>query len=267
VNIYGEVIGINTAIATTNARYQGYGFAIPINLARTVAEDLILHGKVERGYIGVSISAVDATVAKAAGLEKAQGVMVQDLVEGGAAKDAGIKDGDIILSVDGKSVKAPNELQSLIAGRHPGEKVTLQIWRDRKAIEKSVKLKPRADKSSVASNVGDNQDEDEISEEKSSKPVQFDALGFTVAKAAAKVKKERKVESEIMVSKVKRYSEADNRKIQEGDIIVEADRKEITSVPEFEKIVKSKKAGDALMLRVKGADGTSRFIAVQIPKD
>ncbi len=267
VNIYGEVIGINTAIATTNARYQGYGFAIPINLARTVAEDLILHGKVERGYIGVSISAVDATVAKAAGLEKADGVMVQDLVEGGAAKDAGIKEGDIILSVDGKSVKAPNELQSLIAGRHPGEKVTLQIWRDRKAIEKSVKLKPRADKSLVASNTEDSQDEGEISEEKTSKPVQFDALGFTVAKAEAKVKKERKVESEIMVSKVKRYSEADNRQIQEGDIIVEADRKEITSVPEFEKIVKSKKAGDALMLRIKSANGTSRFIAVQIPKD
>jgi PDZ domain (Also known as DHR or GLGF). len=88
-----------------------------------------------------------------------------------------------------------------------------------------------------------------------------------VAKAEAKVKRERKVESEIMVSKVKRYSEADNRQIQEGDIIVEADRKEITSVPEFEKIVKSKMAGDALMLRVKGANGTSRFIAVQIPKD
>ena len=125
VNISGEVIGINTAIATTNARYQGYGFAIPINLAKTVAEDLILHGKVERGYIGVSISAVDATVAKAAGLEKIEGVLVQDLVEGGAAKDAGIKEGDIILSVDGKLVKAPNELQSIIAGRHPGEKVAL----------------------------------------------------------------------------------------------------------------------------------------------
>ena len=131
VNISGEVIGINTAIATTNARYQGYGFAIPINLAKTVAEDLILHGKVERGYIGVSISTVDATVAKAAGLETTEGVLVQDLVEGGAAKDAGIKEGDIILSVDGKSVKAPNELQSMIAGRHPGEKVTLQIWRNK----------------------------------------------------------------------------------------------------------------------------------------
>ena len=154
VNIYGEVIGINTAIATTNARYQGYGFAIPITLAKTVAEDLILHGKVERGYIGVSISAVDATVAKAAGLEKIEGVLVQDLVEGGAAKDAGIKEGDIILSVDGKLVKAPNELQSLIAGRHPGEKVALQIWRDKTAIQKNVILKPRPDKSNVAANSG-----------------------------------------------------------------------------------------------------------------
>jgi serine protease Do len=267
INIYGEVIGINTAIATTNARYQGYGFAIPVNLAKTVAEDLILHGKVERGYIGVSISAVDATVAKAAGLEKIEGVLVQDLVEGGAAKDAGIKEGDIILSVDGKLVKAPNELQSIIAGRHPGEKVTLQIWRDKTAIEKSVALKPRPDKSSVAASAGDNNTGEDAVPEKISKPVQFDALGFSVSKADPKIKKERKVESDIIVSSVKRYSEADNRQIQEGDIIVEADRKEISSVSEFEKLVKSKKPGDALMLRVKSSNGASRFIAVQIPND
>ncbi|MDD8019442.1 MAG: trypsin-like peptidase domain-containing protein, partial [Bacteroidota bacterium] len=90
VNIYGEVIGINTAIATTNQRYQGYSFAIPINLAKTVATDLILHGKVERGYIGVSISTVDETIAKANGLDKAEGVFVQDVV-GEAAKAAGVK--------------------------------------------------------------------------------------------------------------------------------------------------------------------------------
>ncbi len=267
INIYGEVIGINTAIATTNARYQGYGFAIPINLAKTVAEDLILHGKVERGYIGVSISAVDATVAKAAGLEKVEGVLVQDLVEGGAAKDAGIKEGDIILSVDGKGVKAPNELQTLIAGKHPGEKVTLHIWRDRKTVEKSVKLKPRGDNATVAANTEEEGGDEQATEDKSSKAVQFDALGFTVMKADAKVKKDRKVDSDVIVSSVKRYSEADNRQIHEGDIIVEADRKEIASVSEFERLVKSKKSGDALMLRVKGANGASRYIAVQIPKD
>lgn len=267
VNIYGQVIGINTAIATTNARYQGYGFAIPVNLARTVAEDLILHGKVERGYIGVAISAVDATVAKAAGLETVEGVMVQDLVEGGAAQDAGIKEGDIILSVDGKIVKAPNELQSIIAGRHPGEKVTLQIWRDRKTIEKSVKLKARSDKSKLAVRAQEEQDDEDVAAEKTAKSVQFDALGFTVTKADQKTRRERKVDSEVLVSSVKRYSEADSRQIQPGDIIVEADRKSVTSVPEFEKIVKSKKPGDALMLRAKGLDGGSRFIAVQIPKD
>ena len=82
-----------------------------------------------------------------------------------------------------------------------------------------------------------------------------------------KIKKERKVDSDIIVSSVKRYSEADNRQIQEGDIIVEADRKEISSVSEFEKLVRSKKPGDALMLRVKSSNGASRFIAVQIPND
>ncbi|HTR81860.1 MAG TPA: Do family serine endopeptidase, partial [Bacteroidota bacterium] len=266
VNISGEVIGINTAIATTNARYQGYGFAIPINLAKTVAEDLILHGKVERGYIGVSISAVDATVAKAAGLPSIEGVLVQDLIQDGAAKDAGIKEGDIILSVDGKTVKAPNELQTMIAGRHPGEKVELQIWRDGKQIERTVTLKARSDKSNLASNDTEG-DDDQTAAEKSSKPVQFDDLGFSVTKADAKIRKERKVESEVIVSDVKRYSEADDRQMQPGDIIVEADRKEVTSVPDFAKLVKSKKPGDALMLRVKSANGASRFIAVQIPKD
>ena len=267
VNISGEVVGINTAIATTNARYQGYGFAIPINLARTVAEDLILHGKIERGYIGVSISNVDATVAKAAGLDSIEGVLVQDLVEGGAAKDAGIKEGDIILSVDGKVVKAPNELQSMIAGKHPGEKVSLRIWRDRSTIEKIVSLKARNDKANLASNDDEGNDEDQQDVAKSSKPVQFDQLGFSVTKADEKTRKDRKVDSEILVSDVKRYSEADNRQMQPGDIILEADRKEVTSVPEFERLVKAKKPGDALMLRVKSANGVSRFIAVQIPKD
>ena len=88
-----------------------------------------------------------------------------------------------------------------------------------------------------------------------------------MTKADEKIRKERKVESEIIVADVKRYSEADNRSMQAGDIIVEADRKEVTSVPEFERLVKAKKPGDALMLRVKSANGLSHFIAVQIPKD
>lgn len=264
VNIYGEVIGINTAIATTNQRYQGYSFAIPINLAKSVAEALILYGKVERGYIGVSISQVDETLAKANGLDKAEGVFVQDVV-GEAAKAAGVKAGDIILSIDGKTMKAPNELQAYIATKHPGEKVKLMIWRDEKKIEKIVALKPRSAPEDVASN-DDSSDDESMVEEASSKSVEFASLGFSVKKADARLMKERDVNSPVLVSSVKTYSEAFNRGLRENDIILEADRKPVGSTAEFEKIVKSKGRGDALMLRVKGPQGAARFVAVMIPK-
>ena len=137
VDVDGAVVGINTAIATTNQRYQGYSFAIPINLAKKVAGDIIKYGKVLRGYLGVIIQPVDATMAKANGLDKPQGVLVGEVREGGA-KDAGLKEGDIILSVDGKEVNASNQLQTLIAAKHPGDVVTLKLLRDRKPMEKKV---------------------------------------------------------------------------------------------------------------------------------
>ena len=93
VDINGQVIGINTAIASNNARFQGYSFAIPINLAKKVSEDLIRDGKVHRGYIGVKIEAVDAVTAKAAGLDKAEGVMVREVTKGSAGEVAGIESG------------------------------------------------------------------------------------------------------------------------------------------------------------------------------
>lgn len=265
VNIYGEVIGINTAIATTNQRYQGYSFAIPINLAKTVAMDLIKYGKVERGYIGVSISLVDETLAKANGLDKAEGVFVQEVI-GEAAKAAGVKAGDIILSIDGKPLKAPNELQTHIAAKHPGDKVKLLIWRDEKKIEKVVTLKPRLNTSDVASNTSPDETSDSESQEVASRSITFDNLGFSVAKADGRTMKEREVTSSVIVSDLKGFSEAANRGLRVNDIILEADRKPIGTVTDFEKIVKSKKPGDALMLRVKGAQGGTRFVAVMIPK-
>jgi serine protease Do len=265
VNIYGEVIGINTAIATTNQRYQGYSFAIPINLVKSVAETLIMYGKVERGYIGVSISPVDETLAKANGLSKAEGVFVQDVI-GEAAKAAGVKGGDIILTIDGKPLKTPNELQAYIATKRPGDKVKLVLWRDEKKIEKSVELRPRNDARAVAT--ADTGEEEETSvEETTVKPIDYESLGFSVKRADTKLMKDREVSSSVLVANVKSYSEAFNRGLRENDIILEADRKPISSLTDFQKVIKSKKPGDALMMRVKGPQGGARFVAVMIPKD
>ena len=268
VNVGGEVVGINTAIASNNARYQGYGFAIPINLVRTVAEDLILHGKVRRGYIGVQISAVDETIAKANGLPKVEGVLVQSLVDGGAAEGAGVKEGDIILNVDQKNVNAPNELQSYVAGKHPGDEVTLHIWRDGKSKDIDVKLKPRSDGKALASgDEGENADENDADAAGAAKSLNFDKLGFTVTKADAKTMKDRKVQSEVLVADVKQFSEAASRGLAPSDIVVEADKKPVSKLSDLDKIVKSKHGGDALMLRIKRPNGTNSFVAVEVPKD
>lgn len=266
VNLYGEVIGINTAIATTNARYQGYGFAIPINLARVVAEDIIKHGKVRRGYIGVNIQDIDETTAKALGLDKTVGVLVQGVVEGGAAEAVGIKIGDVILSIDGNEINKANQLQTYIARKHPGDEVKLRIFRDGKTFEKTVTLRARKEENITASSK-EKENSDETGERKaSSKSITLKELGMTITSLSSEQKKTYKVDNGVIVTDVKSFSEAFKRGIEEGDVILEADKKEVSSPEDLRSIIEQRKAGDALLFRVKKRDGSIRFIAVQIPK-
>ncbi len=266
VNMSGEVVGINAAIATTNARYQGYGFAVPVNLLKTVASDLIKFGEVKRGYIGVQIGAVDQTLANALGMTEAKGVIVQGLVDGGAASSAGIKEGDVILSVDGKEVNKQNELQSYIATRHQGDQVTLKIFRDGKTMEKKVTLRPRAG-DQLASKNAEEKKEDSEQKVESPKTLSFADLGFTVRALSPQEKKTLKLDNGVVVSDVKPFSEADKRAIGKGDVILEADRKEVATPGDLKKSIDSRKAGDSVLLRVRRqADGASAFIAVQVPR-
>jgi serine protease Do len=264
VNLSGEVVGINTAIATTNARYQGYGFAVPVNLLKTVAADLIKEGKVRRGYIGVSIQAVDQTMASAIGLEKARGVFVQSLVEGGAGEEAGLKEADVILSIDGQDVNQPNELQRHIATRHPGDVVTLQVFRNGKTLEKKVTLKARAEDSAAveaSDTLRPNEDEDA-----ESSVTKVESLGISLRSMTASDRKNYGVESGVVVSDVRQFGEAFNRQIAKGDVIVEADRKAVSSPAEIKRIIESRSPGDSVLLRLKRADGSSFYTAVQIPE-
>jgi len=266
VNMNGEVIGINTAIATTNQRYQGYGFAVPVNLVKTVAADLIKEGKVRRGYIGVQIKTVDQTLANALGMRKAEGVFIDGLVKDGAGAAAGLKERDVIVSVDGKSVNASNELQSYIASRHPGDVVTLRVYRDGKFIEKKVTLKARGEESTAlaSSDRGEEEPENETATLKST--VKFDNLGMSVRPLTAEEKQRADVEKGIVVSEVKPYSEAFNRALQQDDVIVEADQKSVGTTNDLKKIIESHKPGDSVLLRVKKSSGPTTYVALQIPK-
>jgi serine protease Do len=266
VNLRGEVIGINSAIATTNARYQGYGFAIPINLAQSVAEDIIKHGKVSRGYIGVSITSVDETTGKALGMDNSHGVMVQSLVQGGAAEEGGIRERDVIVSVDGREVNTPAELQTYIARKHPGDAVTLKVFRDGKTIEKSVKLRARKEDAVVArDNKSDSDESMDTEKESNAKTMSFDNIGLSVRPLASDEKKDLSLDRGIIVTDVTRFGEAFNRSIQKGDVILEADKKEIYSPKDLKSILDKLKSGDALLLRIKRGNGQVAYIAVQIP--
>lgn len=140
VNTAGQLIGVNTAIASQSGNYQGYGFAVPSNLAAKVAEDLIEYGEVRRALLGVTIISVNATVAEELGMDEIRGVQVTAVSSGGAADKAGIRAGDVILSVDGEKVNESNQLQQKIAVRDPGETVSLRILRDGKELTKTIEL-------------------------------------------------------------------------------------------------------------------------------
>lgn len=265
VNINGEVIGINAAIATTNARYQGYSFAIPINLARRVAGDIIKYGKYRRGYIGVEINTVDATMAKANGLDKPMGVFVQRITAGGAGEAAGLKAGDIILSVDGKEVSTSNQLQTLIASKYPGDVVLLKIYRDGKTIDKKVTLKGRDTESEVVAARQEEEDSPSEAENASPKSVQIESLGMTIRNLDAKTKEKYEIENGVLVQSVEPFSEAASRFLQPNDVILSVGDQPVSSASQFEQILKRKKPGDAVLMRVKQADKTMKFVAIEVP--
>jgi serine protease Do len=252
VSTEGRLVGINTAIATKTGSYAGYSFAVPVNIARSVAEDLIKYGKITRGYIGVSINNVDATAAKALGLPRPEGAWVQDLVPGGAAESSGILKGDVILKVDGKQVEASNDLQAFISFKRPGDVVKLKVWRDGKERDITVTLKARAEDKTVAQNT--TQKDIETSTQ----------LGFDVKDLSDAEKKKFGVENGVRVANLEQFGDAAEKGIRKNDVITEVNRKKVNSVKEFKAALKSTKPGDAVLLSIRGGDKSTKFIALEM---
>jgi serine protease Do len=266
VNINGEVIGINSAIATTNARYQGYSFAIPLNLAKQVATDIIKYGKFRRGFLGIGIRPVDAVTAKAAGLEKAKGVWVETVTKDAAGEKAGVEYGDIILMVDGKEVNSPQELQTSIASKHPGSLVALQIWRDKKIIDKKAELGSRDEEGETVTEKVKGEKEGSDAEADAEKVVTVKELGVTVKSIDAKIKKRYDIERGVLVSNIEDLGPAQERGLKKGDVVTDVGDQKVSTPDQFEKSVKKLKPGDAVMLRVKGEDKKMRFVPIEMPK-
>lgn len=263
VDLNGSVIGINTAIATRTGTYMGYGFAIPINLARSVAKDLIAHGSVSRGYIGVQIREVDAALSRSLGMETPTGVIIERVVEGGSAASEDIKVGDVILKVDERIVNQPNQLQSYIAAKPAGTKVKLELWRDGKKIDRTVTLKARDGEETETAKKEVEKETKKDSEEITS--LDFEVVGLTVRNMTEQEKTQFKIESGVMISNVKAFSRAADQGLSRGLVISKADRKNVNNVAELKKIFDDKK-GSAVLLVVVDSQQNSRFVGLEIPQ-
>ncbi|MBR9977513.1 MAG: trypsin-like peptidase domain-containing protein [Bacteroidetes bacterium] len=267
VNLNGQVVGINTAIASNwSGTFVGYSFAVPINMARTVAQSLIRHGKYERGFIGINISDIDAKKADALGMDVFKGVLVESVLDDGAGKAAGIVEGDAIVAVDGKPVETANQLQARVGMRHPGETVELKIWRGGKYITKSVVLKGR------------DSDEDEdadttvrIEKEKvdPNEPVTLEKSGLTVTPLTDEIRERYDIDNGVWIENVRRNSPAFEARLARGLVIFEAIRKgervEINSVSDFNEFASSLDDGESVLLRAKDQAKNTAFFPLKAP--
>ncbi len=254
----GAVIGINSAIASSTGGYQGYGFAIPVNLAKKVATDLILDGKVKRGFVGVSMREMDGTLSKALGLAAGKGVLVQEVVADGPAEKAGIKQGDVILKVDGTDVSSGSQVQAIVASKRPGDAVKMVIWRDGKESSFTLTLVERNSLGSLAS-VGESglDSEDEAVAQNAS----VSKLGVDLRPLTKAEMTKYKTETGLMVNKTKQNGFSD---LAPGLVIVEVDRREVRSVDDVNSALSKKEKGDAVLLKVKTPDGQAQYIGVTI---
>ncbi len=261
-NLEGSLVGINTAIASQTGTFIGYGFAIPIDLVRSVIEDLIEDGKINRGYIGVQITSLDETVAKSVGLDKVEGALVNDVIAKSPAEKAGIEPGDVILELDGRSVSTSGELTAIIAQRRAGDKVNLTIWRNKKKITKTVTLESRDGDEVASATKGDS---DEKEDKAKNEPVTFEKLGFTVTPLNAETRKEYDVTSGVFISNVARFTHAAERGLMPNGVITRVDRKELKTTDQLKKIIDDKQPGETILLQVKYKERNA-IVALEILK-
>ncbi len=234
-NLRGEVIGINTAIINFA---QGIGFAIPSNMAKQVIEQLLAKGKVVRGWLGVGIQPLTPELAKKFGVTEGGGVLVNEVFERDPAALAGIQPGDVIVRINGVVVDSPNKLSRLIGTLAPGVTSQIEVVRDLKHLVLNIPLTERPDSPVLASIPRIEKLESKLGLE-----VQESTTGL--------VEKFRLRQSKgVVITKVEPNSLAQAEGLREGDLIIEVNRTEVSSLGEFTSTISQSRRGDALLLRV-----------------
>jgi serine protease Do len=252
-NMRGEVVGINSQIYSRTGGYMGLSFAIPIDLALDVQNQLRNTGRVSRGRIGVVIQEVTRELADSFGLAKPEGALVNSVEKGGPAEKAGVEVSDIIIKFDGKSVTSSSDLPRIVGATRPGSKVAMQVWRKGAARDLTVTVAEiPADKAASR-------------ESKGSKPAEAAAnrLGLVLSEMSDEQRKELKIASGVVVDEVRGQSRTDLRK---GDIILALIHKGVhtdaKSVAQFNKALSAVEKAATITLQVRRGENQS-FITIK----
>lgn len=257
INLDGELIGINTAIASRSGGSQGIGFAIPVNMARDVMEALITDGRVSRGYLGIGFGGeVDRTMARALGLETPGGVIVGEVVPDGPADEAGLEEGDVILKLDGSEVGSWTDFRVKIGSKKPGDTIDLEVFRNDERLEFTVEL-GELETEAVAENMASDDMEDVR-----------EALGFSVDELTDSIRQQLNLSSGVegvVVSNISQGSNAYRQGLRRGDVVMQVADRVVETPDAFYGAVKNlmDQGTDAALLRV-NRQGRNVFIAIEL---
>lgn len=253
INVRGELVGINTAILANNGGNQGVGFAVPMNLAHSVMTQVMEHGKVVRGYLGVVPENITPALASAFNLKGSQnGVLIGDVTADAPAGKAGIKRGDVITEVNGEKIDTANQLRMRISLMPPGSEANLKVLHDGSEKTVAVKLGELPGTSARVTGHG---------EEGGTKSA---LEGVTVEPLDAQTAQELKLPENthgVVATDVAEDSAAYNAGLRQGDVIQEVNRKPVTSVDQFESAMKNVSGGSTLLLV--NRNGFTQYIAIQ----
>ena len=247
-NLSGEVVGINSQIYSNTGSYAGLSFAIPIDIANNVREQLVATGHVSRGRIGVSIQPVTAALAESFGLDRPRGAAVSSVENDGPADKAGLKPEDIILSVNGRKIERSSELPALIAGIRPGVAAELEVWRGKGTKRLSVTVEELKDKASVARTGGSGKNIDKL-----------DNLGLSIRELSATEKAQLRTSGSVVVTETDGPSAEAG--LHSGDVILGANRTRVNSVAELRDAVRG--AGRSIALLVQSGN-QQRIVTIQV---
>jgi serine protease Do len=228
INLQGGLVGINTAIASPTGSYAGYGFAVPANIVSKVVEDIMKYGFVQRGYLGLMIRGIDGNLAKEKDIDITEGVYVDSIADNSAAGSAGVKIGDVIVAIDGTTIKTSSKLLELIGSHRPGDKVNLKIDRKGKSLEIPVTLRNQ-------------EGETHLSKKESSKV--SDILGVELEEVSKSDAKKLDIDGGLRIKKLSPGKLSRETDMREGFIITRINGEKVTTLKEFEKMLQNKEGG------------------------